>query len=320
MTNSTFEINIGVDVSKDNLDISINDHRAFTIANTKKGFKQLLRELKRLDKEKIRVAVEATGNYERRFMIFLQQNGIAVCVVNPRRVRDYAKAMGFLAKNDRIDARVIRLFTETSHPSPHEPISEAAQALDARVLRREQWVRQRTTEMQYRATVTDQEALRSIDRMMKQIDQEIDKIVIQIKKIIKSRPDLEALTKHLAQAKGIGEITAFNLVANLPELGKLSNKAISALVGVAPFCRDSGTLKGKRTIWGGRAKVRSALYMATLSAIRFNAPIKAFYDRLIAKGKLKKVAQVACMRKLLTVLNSMVKNATDWNPNHGQPA
>ena len=142
----------------------------------------------------------------------------------------------------------------------------------------------------------------------------------KIRELIEARPDLDALVKHIMQVKGIGDITAFSLVANLPELGHLSNKEISALVGVAPFCRDSGTLRGKRTIWGGRSKVRSALYMATLSATQHNPPIKAFYDRLLAKGKLKKVAQVACMRKLLTVLNSMVKNQTDWNPEHGEVA
>ena len=249
--------------------------------------------------------------------MFLQENGIAVCVVNPRRVRDYAKALGFLAKNDRIDAHVIRMYTKTSDPTPREPITKEDQLLDSLVLRRSQLVKQRTAEMHYRESAVDIEAQRSIERMINQFDKEIDKIECKIKEIIASRPDLDVLVKHICQIKGIGEITAFNLVANLPELGKLSNKEISALVGVAPFCRDSGTLRGKRTIWGGRSEVRSALYMATLSAIRFNPPIKAFYDRLIAKGKLKKVAQVACMRKLLTVLNSMVKNQTDWNPEHG---
>lgn len=317
MTNTTYEFNIGVDVSKKTLDVSTDQYTSFSVENSKKGFNQLFKRLKGIAPSKLRMVVEATGGYERRFVSFFQANGVAVSVVNAKRVRDYAKAMGRLAKNDCIDAQVIRQFAEVFDPRPIEAKSEEADSLDALVRRRDQLVTQRTVEKQHLESVTDPAVVQSIQRIIKFLAKEIEKIEAKIKALIRADSKLAERVKHITQVKGIGEITASTLVADLPELGVLTNKKIAALVGVAPFCRDSGTLKGKRTIWGGRAQVRSGLYMATLSATKFNPPIKIFYERLLAKGKTKKVAQVACMRKLLTVLNSMLRNQTDWDPNYG---
>jgi len=181
-------------------------------------------------------------------------------------------------------------------------------------------VKQRSMEKQHLETATHPEAVQSIKRITKLLDEEIEQIEGQLNGLITTEAALQQKMGRLQTVKGIGPIVALTLVAGLPELGILNHKEISALVGVAPFCRDSGTLKGKRTIWGGRASVRSALYMAAVSAINHNPPIKAFYGRLIQKGKAKKTAIVACMRKLLIVANSMIKNNNDWSPNHGKLA
>jgi len=198
--------------------------------------------------------------------------------------------------------------------------SDTQQALDVLVHRREQLVKQSVMEKQHLETVGNKEAIRSIKRNINFLDKEIKRIEKAIKALINADSTLTEKVDRLSAIKGIGDITALTLIADLPELGQLTNKEISALVGVAPFCRDSGTQKGKRTTWGGRTQVRSILYMAVLSAVQYNPPLKAFYNRLLMKGKTKKVALVACMRKLLTVANSMLRNNTEWNPNHGKLA
>jgi transposase len=264
--------------------------------------------------------MEATGGYEKPLAHFLQGQGVAVSIVNAKRVRDYAKALGLLAKNDVIDAKVIRMFADAVNPKLLPTVSDAQQALDAQVHRRDQLVKQRAMEKQHLETVGNKEAIRSIKRTIAFLDKEIARIEKTIKALIKTDPTLTEKVDRLSGVKGIGDITALTLIADLPELGQLTNKEISALVGVAPFCRDSGAQKGKRTIWGGRIQVRSILYMAALSAVQYNPPLKAFYDRLLVKGKTKKVALVACMRKLLIVANSMLRNNTEWNPNHGKLA
>lgn len=201
-----------------------------------------------------------------------------------------------------------------------EQKSEDQQSLDSLTHRREQLVKQRAVEKQHHETVTNKDARRSINRNIKFLDKEIADIESKIKALINSNKQLKDKVDRLATIKGIGPIVALTLMADLPELGTLSNKEISALVGVAPFCRDSGAMKGKRTIWGGRAQVRSILFMAALCARNPNKPIKVFYERLINKGKSKKTAIIACMRKLLITANSMIRNDEDWNPNHGKLA
>lgn len=318
MTNKTYNLNIGVDISKQKIDVSFNDQRVVSFENNPAGFKLLLKEIK--DKPQTRVVMEATGGYERPLAHFLQGQGVAVSIVNAKRVRDYAKALGRLAKNDMIDAEVIRLFADAVNPKLLPTASDTQQALDAQVHRREQLVKQRAMEKQHLETVGNKDAVRSIKRAIAFLDKEIERIEKALKALVNADPTLTEKVGRLSGVKGIGDITALTLIADLPELGQLTNKEISALVGVAPFCRDSGTLKGKRTIWGGRAQVRSILYMAALSAVQYNHPIKAFYNRLLKNGKTKKVALVACMRKLLTVANSMLRNNTEWNPNHGKLA
>lgn len=318
MTNKTYSFNVGVDISKQKLDVSFSDQKTASFENNFAGFKQLLKELK--NKSQTRVVMEATGGYEKPLALFLQSQGIAVSIVNAKRVRDYAKALGRLAKNDRLDAEVIRLFAEAVNPQVLATSSDTQQALDALVRRREQLVKQRTMEKQHAETVGNKEAVRSIKRTIDFLDKEIARIEQAIKALINADSALVEKVDRLSAVKGIGDITALTLIADLPELGQITNKEISALVGVAPFCRDSGTLKGKRTTWGGRTQVRSILYMAALSAVQFNPPIKTFYNRLVKNGKTKKVALVASMRKLLIIINSMLRNNSDWNPEYGKLA
>jgi len=318
MTNLTYTFNIGIDISKKTLDVSFNAKKTASYPNDLKGFKQLLNAIS--DKNMTRVAMEATGGYERPLVKFLQEKGVAVSVVNAKRVRDYAKALGKLAKTDKIDSHVIRLFSDAINPEITKKQSDSQQSLDALNLRRNQLVKQRSMEKQHIETVTNKDSKRSINRTKKFLDKEINQVEKKINELIESDKSIQEKINRLATMKGIGPVVALTFVAELPELGTLNNKEISALVGVAPFCRDSGTMRGKRTIWGGRAQVRSVLYMAALSAVRYNPAIKIFYDRLISKGKPKKTALVACMRKIITMANSMIKNNTDWDADHGKLA
>lgn len=318
MTKIIYTFNIGIDISKKKLDISFNDNETASYDNDLTGFKQLLKHI--ANKKMTRVVMEATGGYERPLVCFLQERGIAVSVVNAKRVRDYAKALGKLAKTDKIDSHVIRLFAEAINPNLTEQLSEAQQSLDSLTLRRNQLVKQRAMEKQHSETVTNKDTKRSINQSIKFLDKEIERIEEKINELINLDVNIKEKVTRLATIKGIGSVASVTLVSDIPELGALSNKEISALVGVAPFCRDSGTMRGKRTIWGGRSKVRSILYMATLSAVKHNPAIKVFYERLVSKGKPKKTALVACMRKLLTIANSMIRNDVDWNPNHGKLA
>jgi len=318
MTKISFTFNIGIDISKKKLDISFSDDKTASYDNHLSGFKQLLKQIS--NKDKTRVVMEATGGYERPLVQFLQDKEIAVSVVNAKRVRDYAKALGKLAKTDKIDSHVIRLFATAIDPSVTEQLSESQQSLDSLTLRRNQLVKQRTMEKQHRETVINKETKNSIDRTIKFLDKEIEIIEEKIKKLVDLDGEIKEKVSRLTTIKGVGPVAAVTMVSDIPELGVLSNKEISALVGVAPFCRDSGSMRGKRTIWGGRSQVRSVIYMATLSAVKYNPAIKVFYERLVGKGKPKKKALVACMRKLIIIANSMIRNDVDWNPNHGKLA
>lgn len=309
---------VGVDVSKRKLDIAIDDKKHFTIENQESKFSSLVNSIADIDH--VCVVMEATGGYERKLVNFLLSKGIAVSVVNAKRVRDYAKAIGQHAKNDRIDAHVIRQYAEMAQPKLCAKQTDSVIQLDALIKRRDQLVKQKVTEKHHLEAAIDADTIRSIKKFIKAFDKEIERIETKIKKLIETENDLKQQMKQLTQVTGVGNVTAATLLALLPELGQLSNKQISALVGVAPFCKDSGMRKGHRAVWGGRALIRSTLYMATLSAVHHNKPIKTFYQRLIANGKLKKVALVACMRKLLIILNSMTKNHTEWNPHFAQLA
>jgi transposase len=305
---------VGIDIAKETFDVSWGDEsRSFSNADA--GYEELIGLLRPLGVELI--LMEATGGYEAACACALQAAGFPVAVVNPRQARDFAKSMGYLAKTDRIDARVLQRFAAllTRQPDRHKYIKampqEELQALQALVVRRRQLVDMLTAERN-RLSTSHRAARPSIEALVRAIRAQLDPLEKQMARhIAQQHADVAAL---LTSVKGIGPTTTATLIAALPELGRLSSRELSALVGVAPFNRDSGRHRGKRTIFGGRAEVRRALYMAALVAARHNEVIARFYKRLLAAGKPKKVALVACMRKLLVILNAMAKSKQPWNP------
>ena len=251
--------------------------------------------------------MEASGGYERLIAAALGASGLPIAVVNPRQVRDFARSLGKLAKTDRIDAEVIAHFGQAADVEARPLPSAAALELEALVTRRRQVVRMRVSEQVRRQALPVVQV--RIDRVLALLKQELKEIDDDLSKRLRESPrEQEEL---LRSVPGVGPTLTFTLVAELPELGTLTRRQIAALVGVAPLARDSGKLRGTRTCWGGRANVRAALYMPTLAAVRYNP--RAFYDRLLEAGKAKKVVLTACMRKLLTILNAMVKNHTRWD-------
>lgn len=265
--------------------------------------------------------MEATGGLEAAVACSLQADGFEVAVVNPRQARDFARAMGYLAKTDRIDARVLAQMAEVINRHPERerfirklPDAER-QVLAAMVVRRRQLITMLVAERNRLHTAHPQ-SRKSINTIIKALEDELARPDDDMNHHIQNH--FKELAERLSSIKGIGTMTAAALLAEVPELGNLSRREISALVGVAPVNRDSGTMRGRRTIFGGRAGVRTALYMATLVATRFNPVIKAFYIRLLTAGKVKKVALVACMRKLLTILNAMFRKNEGWNESYHQ--
>ena len=308
----TFESVIGIDVSKNKLDVA-DWPESFTsqATNDKTGHQQLIKKLPQ--PKSCLVVIEATGRYEKAVALALVDAGYLVSVVNPRQVRDFAKALGILAKTDRIDARVIARFGEQVRPRALAQMHEKQDELDQLVTRRRQLIASRTAEKNRTGTVTAKVVRKSLQKIVDQLSKEIRRIDSEISRLIKSDEEWKGRSELLQSAPGVGEVTATTLIAEVPELGQLNRQKISALVGVAPFNRDSGQFRGRRTIFGGRRAVRSTLYMAALAARRCNPVIREFADRLEAQGKLPKVILVACMRKLLVILNSMVKTNTHWN-------
>jgi transposase len=305
--------NVGIDVSKQHLDCCWLTHEQ-RLVNAASGWDELIAKLQHAEVDL--VVVEATGGYERGLVCALQGAGLAVARVNPRQARDFAKSMGVLAKTDRVDARVLRDFADVlaRHADRAKYITPLIEAqrleLAAMMTRRRQLVEMRVAEGQ-RMQQSTKVTYRSIKRVLRLLDQQIAEI------------DKEAddhLNRHfkdqrnlLDSVKGVGPVTIMTLAAALPELGRLQRRQIAKLVGVAPLADDSGQRKGARRIWGGRSEVRSVLYMAALSAIRHNPAIQVFHSRLIAAGKAPKVAIVACMRKLLTILNAMLRDHATWD-------
>lgn len=306
---------IGIDIAKQTFDA------AFGVAGTSESFPNDDTGHDALTTKLARVAVdlivmEATGGLERDLACALQACGFAVAVINPRQARDFAKAMGYLAKTDRIDARALAELAQVlaRHPQRDRflsvlPTSEQ-QVLQALVARRRQLVAMHVAEHQ-RLSVSHQAARKSIEALIQAIRAQLDEVEAELARHIETHH--ANLARQLASVRGVGPATVATLIAEVPELGKLSRREISALIGVAPFNRDSGQMRGKRTIFGGRGQVRRSLYMAALAAIRFNPVIRTFYDRLLLAGKPKKIALVACMRKLLTILNAMVRSGKSWD-------
>jgi transposase len=309
---------VGIDVGKAKLDVGLaGEKRVRVWANDEAGRAELRDWV--VEQAAALVVVEASGGYEAAIVSELVGCDQAVALVNPTRVRAFARAEGILAKTDKIDARVIARFGATMKPQARARRAEAQVELNEKVTRRRQLVQMLTAEKNRLQTASP--AMQShISGHIAWLQAEIEALEQQISQAIKAKPAWAETAKRVETVPGVGFITAATLVADLPELGQLNRQKIAALVGVAPFNQDSGKQRGKRRIFGGRASVRSVLYMATLSATRHNPVIKAFYQRLLDKGKLKKVALTACMRKLLVILNTMVKTGQDWNPPTPSPA
>lgn len=307
MTPSTF---VGLDVSKEWLDLAVRPAgRTWRCANAPTAFAELVRELSALAPALI--VLEATGGLEFPVAAALATAHLPVVVVNPRQVRDFAKASGHLAKTDQLDAKVLAHFGEALQP-PLRPLPDAAQqALSALLARRRQVLDMLVAERNRLHTAAAPVHAR-IERHIAWLQTELDDLEVELEQALQASPVWQATENLLRSVPGVGPVTARTLLADLPELGTLDPKPLAVLVGVAPLNADSGRKQGKRHIWGGRADVRSTLYMATLSATRFNPVIRAFYQRLLKAGKRKKVALVAAMHKLLTILNAMVKQQTPW--------
>jgi transposase len=308
----TSQFFVGIDVSKATLDVCVlPTGEVFQVSNDSAGISELLKRLRPLSPE--RVVMEATGGFETDAAVALFLGRFKVCVVNPRQVRDFARADGQFAKTDRIDAGVIAKFGERMLPEVRDLADEALRELDALLTRQRQLQQMVTAEKNRMGTAAA--ALRPrIQTHITWMEQEMEMIATELDEAIKKSPVWQEKVTVYSSAPGIGKKTAQKLVAEMPELGQLDGKQISALVGVAPFPRDSGVYRGQRRIRGGRATVRCALYMATLTAIRWNPVIKALYTRLRERGKPFKVAMVACLRKLLVILNTMARTNSPWNP------
>ena len=304
-------VTAGVDVSKEFLDLCVlplGTSQRFT--NDETGCVELVKVL--TDAAPSRVVFESTGGFETLAVGIASAASLPVVIVNPRQIRDFAKACGLLAKTDKLDARVIALFGQKIEPEIRPLKDELAQELSALISRRRQLLDMQTAEKNRLAAAP--KALREgIARHIEWLESQICSFNDDISRFIESSSVWKAKADILTSAKGIGPVTASTLLAALPELGSVSRHQVSALVGVCPYNRDSGKHKGRRKIWGGRAAVRSVLYMATLSAVRFNPVLKAFYNRLRTAGKVHKVAMTAAMRKLLVILNAMIRDNQPWS-------
>jgi transposase len=304
-------MNVGIDVSKDTLEVCTSANEVFQCANDPEGIESLVKRLKARPVE--RVVLEATGGYEAPVVARLAAAALPVIVINPRQVRDFAKASARLAKTDPIDAAVLVAFAQAIRPEVRPLKDEQTLALEAVLTRRRQLVGMLTMEHQRLqiAPVIVRKELRAhiawLIKRIKEIDRELTGL-LRASPVWREREDL------LRTVKGVGKQTILSLCASLPELGRLNRRQLAALVGVAPFNCDSGAFRGQRRCWGGRAHIRAVLYMATLSAVRCNPVLRAHYQRLVAAGKPKKLALIACMRKLLTILNAMVRDNAAWAP------
>ncbi|HEY9661423.1 MAG TPA: transposase [Allocoleopsis sp.] len=303
---------VGIDVSKASLDVYLRPSGTqFQVTNQASGIVELIGQLQAF---KIRqVILEASGGLELEAAQALQEQGVAISIINPRQGRDFAKASGKLAKTDRIDAAVLAHFGEAMQPAITVLSSVNEQALQEAVTRRRQLVEILTAEKNRQSSLRGK-MRQSVEEHLEWLEERIRELDREIEELSQSQAEWRSRITILKSVPGIGNVIATTLVAALPELGQVSDKRISALVGVAPFNRDSGKYRGSRTIWGGRSSVRAVLYMGTLVAVQHNPVLKAFYARLLAQGKAKKVALTACMHKLLRILNAMIRDGKTWQP------
>jgi len=312
------DVFVGIAVAKSRLDVALHPSGAtWTVPNSEAGIATLVAQLQQ--PPVTHIVLEATGGLELPLLGALGAAALPAVAVNPRQVRDFAKALGRLAKTDRIDAQVLALFAERVRPALRPLPDQATQALSALVARRRQLVEMLTAEKNRRGQAPS--AIQAdIATHIAWLEARLARLDKELGQHLKQSPLWRAQDDLLQSVPGVGPVLSRTLLADLPELGHLSRKQIAALVGIAPLNRDSGTLRGIRTCWGGRAPVRAVLYMATVAATRCNPVIQAFYRRLCAAGKAKKVALTACMRKLLTILNAMMKHRTPWRAQVSQCA
>ncbi len=302
---------IGIDVSKINLDVCSLPAKTYSqFENNQTGIKKLIKSLKNQNVSGI--VMEATGGYEKLVAKTLAEANFSVSVINPRQVRDFARALGRLAKTDRIDALSIALYAEKIQPEMNVDYREDTQSIADYEVRRRQLVDMITQEKN-RRDKAGKPIKKSIERIIKALEDELKDVTKHLEEAISNDSVASVKASLLRTIKGVGPATAASLIAHMPELGRLNSKKISALAGLAPLNRDSGNMRGKRIIWGGRSAIRSSLYMAALVCVKHNEKIKEFYERLCASGKKKKVALVACMHKLLIIMNAMVRNNCSWN-------
>jgi transposase len=307
---------VGIDVSKATLDVAILPiGRHFVVSNDEAGIDELLGELEDPHKP-ILVVLEASGGYERPLAAAIAASGIALAVVNPRQTREFARATGKLAKTDRLDAKALARFAEAVRPEPRALPEEEAEEFSAILARRRQIIQMISAEKNRLGAATSKAVARRIEAHLRWLEKELSRTERDLDRAIEASPTFRVNEALLRSVPGAGPVLCRTLLAELPELGSLAPREFSALVGVAPLNRDSGTLRGRRAVWGGRARVREALYMGALVATRYNPHIKGFYERLVAAGKPKKVALVACMRKLLVILNALLRDRKPWRCPH----
>lgn len=313
MNETIVEKFVGIDVSKSTLDVYIKPlQQTLHVTYDEAGISQVVGRLMEIGSTLI--VIEATGGLEVRLATELASKGLPVAVINPRQARDFAKATGQLAKTDKVDAAMLAAFAQAIRPQVR-PLKDAdTRALDDMVSRRRQLIDMRVQETLRLGTAASKPLEKSLNQHIAWLDTRISKIDIDLAKRLRESDGWRAKDDLLRGIPGVGAITTLTMLAKCPELGTLNRRQIAALTGVAPLANDSGKHRGKRFIWGGRADVRAVLYMASISAIRCNATIKAFAERLKKAGKPAKVVIVACMRKLLTIMNSMLKTNTPWNP------
>lgn len=306
------EINVGVDISKLKLDIAIRPSgQEFTVENNPDGIKSAIKMLKKVKPD--RIVCEATGRLEAPFITACRKAGFACVISDPVRIKRFAGAIGKRAKTDKLDARLIAQYAENIRPEPTAGKPETLNKISDLLTRRNQLIEIRTQEKN-RLQILPKEIGRTIKPIIDCIDKQIDFIENCLALAIAQSEDFEEKTRIIKSMPGVGNVVAYTLLADMPELGTITNKQAASLVGVAPINRESGSFLGKRYIRGGRSKIRTAMYMAMMSAIQCNPLFKELYQRLVAAGKAKKAAIIACIRKMVVVLNSMVRNGRPWDP------
>ena len=316
-TQESKKVFVGIDVSKKHLDVAIRPtEEIFQVDNSEEGITQLVKRMQETSPDLI--VMEATGGYETAAASALGVAGLPLAIVNPRQARDFAKSLGRLAKTDKIDASMLAHFGEATRPEPRKLPDEQTVLLQALLVRRRQLINMLVAEKNRYGMTHETQQMR-VQEHIEWLETELKDLDEALHEQLQQSPIWQEKEKLLRSVPGVGPVTVMTLLAELPELGQINRKKIAALVGVAPFNCDSGRMHGKRAIWGGRAAVRNALYMATLSATRHNEIIRVHYHHLLDEGKPKKVALVACMRKLLTILNAIIRTMKPWQPKLAAP-